>query len=378
MKKIAFILGIVVAQVGLMAQDRGDTAYTSTKTLVAPKNKYDFGKIGFKANKISNVQKSFELQSSTSLSTGLVYNLNLEAHEYINRFKVKNESELRRMKTWGAHYLSTMENILMSKGIPKQLVYLSVIETHLNPRLVSWAGAAGMWQFMPETGRMYGLHNYGGVDERFDWYKSTYAAADYLRYLYNQFHDWLLVVAAYNGGPGRVSGAIRRSGSKDFWSLQGYLPYESSNHVKKFIATQYIMEGSTAIAVMKDPSKGVPVKKSFFNPLEKGAVALDTTKGLQTEQMSGRYNSLIICKYIMLDIQSFNILNPNFDAELAKEESNYSMRLPESKMMLFKQNKLQIMNESLYLYLTLNGGLPSSDLPSPKTTPKKANKKVKK
>jgi membrane-bound lytic murein transglycosylase D len=159
-----------------------------------------------------------------------------------------------------------------------------------------------------------------------------------------------------------VYSAIKRSGSRNFWELQNYLPKESSNHVKKFIATQYIMEGSTAIAVMNPTIQATP--KKYFNPLEKGTIALDTTKGMQTEIISGRYNSLIIAKHIMLDIASFNALNPSFDAKLSVDESTYNLRLTPEKMQLFRQNKLQIMNESLYLFLSLNNVQPTYNTPA--------------
>ena len=97
---------------------------------------------------------------------------------------------------------------------------------------------------MPYTARDFGLVVNGVVDERRDYFKSTHAAARYLLQLYKQTHDWLLVIAAYNGGPGRVFSAIQRSGSRNFWSLQYNLPEESRNHVKKFIATHYIMEAA--------------------------------------------------------------------------------------------------------------------------------------
>jgi membrane-bound lytic murein transglycosylase D len=316
-------------------------------------DKYAFKPVFATNKKITGATTSVISSFNSQQTAGLTYSLNLEAQEFIQNYRRKNETELLRMKGWGAYYLSSMENILMQHGIPKQLVYLAVIETHLNVNLVSWTNAVGMWQFMAETGRMYGLQVGNGIDERYDWYKSTHAAAEFLKDLYKSFNDWLLVVAAYNGGPGRVYSAIKRSGSKNFWELQYYLPKESSNHVKKFIGTQYIMEGNTNIAGISSFDEVKP--KKYFNPLEKGAVAVDTSKGMMDNAISGRYNSLIIAKYILMDIATFNIINPNFDAQLAINNSTYNLRLPQDKMQLFKANQLQIMNESLQLFLTLNG-----------------------
>ncbi len=316
-------------------------------------DKYAFKPVFTSNKKIAGSTTGVISSFNSQQTTGLTYSLNLEAQEFIQNYKRKNEAELLRMKGWGSYYLSSMENILMQHGIPKQLVYLAVIETHLNVNLVSWTNAVGMWQFMAETGRMYGLQVGNGIDERYDWYKSTHAAAEFLKDLYKSFNDWLLVVAAYNGGPGRVYSAIKRSGSKNFWDLQYYLPKESSNHVKKFIGTQYIMEGNTSIAGISTFTEVTP--KKYFNPLEKGAVAVDTSKGMMENAISGRYNSLIIAKYILMDIATFNIINPNFDAQIGTNNSTYNLRLPQDKMQLFKANQLQIMNESLQLFLTLNG-----------------------
>ncbi|MBL7726371.1 MAG: lytic transglycosylase domain-containing protein, partial [Dinghuibacter sp.] len=261
-----------------------------------------------------------------------------------------------------ASYFNTFDIILTQYGVPRQLKYLAVIETNLNSRLVSWAGAAGMWQFMPETGRMYGLRVDGVVDERFDYYKSTHAAAKYLRDLYMKLKDWLLVIAAYNGGPGRVYSAIARSGSRNFWDLQYYLPLESSNHVKKFIATYSIMEGNTPLPGLSAPA----APQQFFNPLEASGLGPDTATQFVVEKITGRYNSLVIAKYTLLNISVFNRMNPGFDGALSSSDSQFELKLPPDKMELFRANRLQIMNESLQLFLSTN--VPAQEMPvlSPK------------
>src|SRR4029079_14064440 len=126
--------------------------------------------------------------------------------------------------------------------LPKELKYLAVIESDLKSNALSHAGARGPWQFMSYTAKDYGLQVNKFIDDRTDYYKSTNAAAKYLLSLYKDLKDWLLVIAAYNGGPGRVYSAIKKSGSRNFWNMQYFLPEESRNHVKKFIATHYIME----------------------------------------------------------------------------------------------------------------------------------------
>src|SRR5205085_8023015 len=132
-------------------------------------------------------------------------------------------------------------------------------------------------------------------DERLDYYKSTHAAAAFLTDLFARYGDWLLVIAAYNGGPGNVDKAIRKSGgSKDFWTIQHYLPNESMNHVKKFIATHYIFEGEGGITT---------VTKEEMKDLMNNAASLsaEEMQGSTAYDISGRFSSAVILKYIEMD-----------------------------------------------------------------------------
>ena len=134
--------------------------------------------------------------------------------------------------------------------MPLELKYLAVVESELNPKAVSRVGAVGPWQLMPATAKVLGLKITRKYDERKNLKKSTKAAALYLRDLYTQYGDWLLVLAAYNCGPRPVNSAIRRTGSRNFWKLQNHLPAESRDHVKKYIATHYYFEGKGGITTL--------------------------------------------------------------------------------------------------------------------------------
>jgi membrane-bound lytic murein transglycosylase D len=149
---------------------------------------------------------------------------------------------LEKLKQNNNTTLRIIENILRKHGIPGELKYLAVVESKLKNTATSGVGAAGVWQLMPVTARALGLKVYGKTDERRNIYNSTAAAADYLSTLYGMFDDWLLVVAAYNCGAGNVYKAINKAGSRDFWKLQYFLPLETRNHVKRFIATHYFFE----------------------------------------------------------------------------------------------------------------------------------------
>ena len=285
-----------------------------------------------------------DLFEKTTASNGYTTaKLNPLAINFVQDYMERFGANLTRMKDWGRPYFDIMNNILVQHGLPAELKYLSVIESDLKSYAVSWAGAVGPWQFMPATARNMGLRVNNYVDERTDFHKSTHAAARYLTQLYGLYGDWLLVIAAYNGGPGNVNAAIRKSGSRNFWNLQYYLPAESSMHVKKFIATHYIMEGMGGITTF--------TKKEAENNIMKEPVLTDF-KG-STISVSGRYNSTVIAKILEMDIVVFNRLNPNFDKLLAANGSA-NLRLPEDKALLFQAKKPQILEQSLQLMLTMD------------------------
>ncbi|AHF17479.1 lytic transglycosylase domain-containing protein [Niabella soli] len=267
--------------------------------------------------------------------------LNPRAVSFVKEYVEKNARELNNLKSWGRPYFDMMDDVLSQNGIPKELKYLAVIESHLRANLVSWAGAVGPWQFMPETARTLGLTVTRGRDERTDYLKSTKAASKYLNYLYNIYKDWLLVVAAYNCGPGRVNSAINKAGSNDFWNLQYYLPAESRNHVKKFIATHYIMEGQGGVTTVSRDQALAMMK----------TVKDDATQlNVKVQTISGRYNSRAIAKYLAMDIEAFSKLNPSLDKVLASN-STYQLKLPEDKMQEFLSKKNEMLNESIQMLI---------------------------
>lgn len=259
---------------------------------------------------------------------------------FVQAYQKRNSEKLEQIKTKFSRQFSLIDNIMAGYELPKELKYLAIIESELSNRAVSCKGAVGAWQFMSSTGRLMGLTISNRRDERRDLVKSTHAAAKYLKSLYSQFNDWLLVIAAYNGGASRVEYAIKKSNSRDFWKLQYYLPAESRAHVKKFVAARYVLEFQDAENVMA--SRLLNLEKLTEQDLNNSAVL----------RISGKYNSLAITKSIGMDMDQFNLYNPGFDKEVVSQ--GYDMRLPKDKMELFNNNRQDILNQSIQLLLNEN------------------------
>lgn len=170
----------------------------------------------------------------------LVYNPIVK--KYIELYTQRRRKQMEYMLGVGDYYFPIFEQALDAANMPMELKYLPVIESALNPRAFSVAGASGLWQFMYGTGKIYGLQGNSLIDERRDPIKATSAAVRYLKDLYRIYGDWALVIAAYNCGPGNVNKAIKRSnGKKDYWAIYPYLPQETRGYVPAFIAATYAM-----------------------------------------------------------------------------------------------------------------------------------------
>ena len=162
--------------------------------------------------------------------------------KYIDQYTGRLRHSVSYMLGASNFYVPIMEEALSFYHMPMELKYLPVIESAFNPRARSHVGATGLWQFMTTTGKRYGLEVNSLVDERCDPIKASYAAARYMKDLYDIFGDWTLVIAAYNCGPNNINKAIHRSGGeRDYWKIYPYLPRETRGYVPAFIAANYVM-----------------------------------------------------------------------------------------------------------------------------------------
>jgi membrane-bound lytic murein transglycosylase D len=204
--------------------------------------------------------------------------LNKHASKFVKGFLVKEEEALEKAKGKSASYFKMMDAIFSKYELPLELKYLAVVESDLKTTAVSRVGAKGLWQFMPQTARDLGLKISYKYDERTNAYKSTVAAAKYLRDLHAQFGDWLLVIAAYNCGPAPIYSAIKKSGSKNFWAIQYYLPEESRGHVKRFIGTHYYFEGEGSMVTMTktETTKYLKEMESFKESIQSNGIKKDS------------------------------------------------------------------------------------------------------
>lgn len=165
-----------------------------------------------------------------------------EIMRWIKFYLIKNRLTTQQLLEKSSFYFPVFEEALKRHNMPVELKYLPIVESALRPRAVSWAAAAGLWQFIPSTGREYGLKRDWYIDERYDIYKATDAACRYLKFLYNYHGDWQLALAAYNCGPGRVDWAVKKAGGKNnFWKIYKYLPRETRGYVPAFIGVTYVM-----------------------------------------------------------------------------------------------------------------------------------------
>jgi membrane-bound lytic murein transglycosylase D len=170
------------------------------------------------------------------------FELNDRIFSFIQYFTVRNREYTKMVLARKDQFFPLFEKTLKEHELPVEIQYLSIVESGLDPKIKSRVGAMGLWQFMPATGRMYGMHVNPDIDDRMDPELSTVAAAKYLKSLHRMFGNWELALAAYNCGPGNVRKAIRRSGGKKtFWQIYNYLPRETRGYVPQFQAFLYIL-----------------------------------------------------------------------------------------------------------------------------------------
>ena len=253
---------------------------------------------------------------------------------FIDMYANKKRGTTSRVLGLAQMYFPMFEQQLDKYNVPLELKYLAIVESALNAKARSRVGAGGLWQFMYYTGKVYGLEVTSYVDDRNDPLKATVAACRHFNDLYNMYHDWLLVLAAYNSGPGNVNKAIRRSGGKmTFWEIMPYLPRETRDYVPAFIAVNYVMAYSNEHNIY-------PIMpKILYHETDTVSVNQPLTLGILADKLK-------------LNISELEFLNPTFRTGFipATPENPFFIRLPQKSIADFINNE-----PSIYAYYQLKG-----------------------
>ena len=250
---------------------------------------------------------------------------NKRVHAFVQYFCQKGRTYSRGVLSRKNLYFPIFEKYLKAHGMPEELKYLAVVESGLKPQAMSRVGAAGLWQFMPSTGKVYGLKYDYFRDERMDPEKSTVAACKHLKTLYKTFGDWELAIAAYNCGRGNVRRAIRRSGYKrNFWDIYRYLPRETRSYLPQFVAITYMFEyADEHNLVTRNRRNAIPADTLLFSQF---------------------VNLKSLSELTEVPIEDIRLMNPEikYDA-LPGNYKGYSLRFPKAHAQVFREKRQKIM-----------------------------------
>ncbi len=247
--------------------------------------------------------------------------LNDKVMSFIDLFQNKADSYFSKSLARSQAYEDMMKNILREKNLPEELFYLALIESGYNPHAQSRAKATGIWQFMNQTGKRYGLKVDKWVDERRDPEKSTYAAAEYLKDLYEMFNCWYLAAAGYNAGEGKVLQAMKRAKSQDFWEISKhrYLKQETKQYVPMFLA---------AMIIAQDPEKYGFSNIDYHPPLVYEKVAVPPGTRLDR-----------IARAAETNLEEIRALNPALRRDKTPPQAaSFEINLPPGKKEVFETN----------------------------------------
>jgi membrane-bound lytic murein transglycosylase D len=257
----------------------------------------------------------------------LTYNSTI--HQFVEYFAYRKPSFTKTMLERKGVYFPIYEKYLKKYGLPDELKYLSLIESGLNPKVISRAGAGGLWQFMPKTARIdFGLRIDEYVDERFDPEAATEAACKYMRQLYRIFGDWHLVLAAYNTGPGNVRRAIRKcNGGQTFWAIYDCLPRETRGYVPQYIGMVYMINHADSHDIFPEN--------------------VETATAHDTIQVNSFLDLDKLASLSSINLEEIQKLNPQILTHILPGHTrNFSLKLPKSDMAFFRANRQAILDSA--------------------------------
>ena len=280
----------------------------------------------------TNLPDSVYIQRLAAINSPIDLPFNSIVRNFISVYTERQRDKVEIMLGVADYYLPIFEEVLDYYQLPIELRILPVVESALNPRAVSRAGATGLWQFMYGTGRMYNLTINSYIDERRDPIASSHAAARFLKDLYNIYGDWTLVIAAYNCGPGNVNKAIRRAGGKrNYWDIYYYLPRETRGYVPAFIAATYAFH--------------------YYNEHKLRPVPMSLPATVDTLMISGMLHFNQVSEVLGIPVKVLRDLNPHYKQDIIPAQSKQmSLRLPLDNVSSFidRQHEIFAYKDSIY------------------------------
>ena len=267
-------------------------------------------------------QRIDRLASQTTLP--LVYNA--QVRHFIDLYAVQRRSLTSRMLGLSHVYFPLFEETLDRYNMPLELKYLAMIESALNPTAGSHMGAKGLWQFMYQTGKQYGLKSNTMIEERYDPVKATDAACRCLLDLYARYNDWFLALAAYNAGPGTINKAIvRAGGATNYWAVWPYLPRETQSYVPCFIAVYYVVSYAP---------------EHNLYPLDPGLLM----SGTDTVEVCDVLSFRKLNETIGVPMEDLRTFNPQYIKEIipATDSTRYVLRMPTQYILHFVEKESEI------------------------------------
>lgn len=311
------------------SSDQIDAAVTSAEKLVEQQPAFVEADVG---DEISN-----------ATTRQIPIEINEDVERWVEYFTVRDRERFKRFLERGSRYKSMITAVLKDQGIPTELYYQAMIESGFTVHATSTASAVGIWQFIPGTGRRYGLRIDHYVDERRDPMRATIAAALYMKDLYNVFQDWYLALGAYNAGEGRILGSIMRSKTRDFWEMvrKRSLPVETMNYIPKFIAATTI---------------GHDLKRYGFDDL-----ALEIPSQLVAVYVASPVKMADIARVSGIPLDTLNEYNPNIRRGVTPPgQDTYRLWVPKDLQDKLASKQEQIASLRLrnlrYVAATDNGG----------------------
>ncbi len=276
-------------------------------------------------------QVDFQLvhERMAKLQKEIPLNHNDVTHQFVEFFTFRKPSFVKEMLERKALYFPIFEKYLAQYGLPDELKYLSLIESRLDPKIISYAGAGGLWQFMPSTGRIdFKLRIDKYVDERFDPYKATEAACKYFLQLGRIFNnDWEMMLASYNTGPGNVMRAVRKSGKHTYWEVYPHLHKQTRGYVPQYAAIVYMMHYAADHGIKPD--------------------SMHTVVAFDTIHVNSYMNLRTLAQVGQFSYDKVRQLNPHILTDVLPEGTKgYPVRLPKEELKYFYAHRRTIMDSA--------------------------------